>query len=300
MQSKQETSKHDLIKAAIFASCNDLGLHAIQEYKGKDWRADVYVVNDSQKFALEIQTSPQSLKRTLERQDKYVRDGVVGCWLFEKSPSKLSDERPDLPLFYVTEQEGKSFSVSLSGRKELQLRDFLLSFLSGNMKFCDVARTVREQKVKLVFYEMECWKCKAMNHIYYVEPSFRSACNAVIHSHETLWGSDKNAHRPEIIALAREFIGTEQGKHIKLGEIKRRFSKTVQNSYMSFGCYSCDSIFGDWYVMEGELEIAYGSGQVASIERSIELDENIELHIPHWCYPGELPFCDTSQRQSGG
>jgi hypothetical protein len=100
--------------------------------------------------------------------------------------------------------------------------------------------------------------------------------------------------------LAREFIGTEQGKHIKLGEIKRRFSKTVQNSYMSFGCYSCDSIFGDWYVMEGELEIAYGSGQVASIERSIELDENIELHIPHWCYPGELPFCDTSQRQSGG
>lgn len=300
MLSIQETSKHDLIKAAIFATCNELGFHAIQEYRGKDWRADVYVVNDSKNFAFEIQMSPQSLKKTLERQHKYVRDGVHGCWLFETAPPKLSDERPDLPLFYVTEQEGNSFSVSLSGRKELQLRDFLRNFLIGNMKFCDVARTVREQKVNLVFYEKKCWKCKAMNHVYYVEPSFRSACNARIHSHETLWGSDKNAHRPEIIALAIEFIGTDQGKDMKLGEIKRRFSRMVQDAYMSFGCYSCDIIFGDWHVRDDEMEIAYGHGQVATIERSIKLDQSIELHIPHWCYPGELTFCDASQRQSDG
>ncbi len=296
MLSKPEISKHDLIKAEIFAACNDLGFLATQEYKGKGWRADVYAVRDLKKFAFEIQISPQSLKKTLERQEKYVRDEVMGCWLFEKPPSKLSDERPDLPLFYVTEQTDQSFCVSLSGRKELQLHDFLEQFLSGNIKFCDVARTTPEQKIKLVFFEMECWKCKAMNHIYYVETSFRSACNAVIHSYETLWGSDKNAHRPEIIALAREFIATEEGKHIKLGEIKRRFSKTIQDSYLSFGCYKCDSIFGDYYVMEAEMEAVYGYGQVATIERSIKLGTNIELPIPHWCYPGELRFCDASQR----
>ncbi|NKB82823.1 MAG: hypothetical protein GKS05_13260 [Nitrospirales bacterium] len=300
MLPQQETSTHDLIKSAIFSSCNDLGVHTFQEYKGRDWRADVYVASDTKNFAFEIQMSPQSLKKTLERQKKYIRDGVIGCWLFEKAPSKLSDERPDLPLFYITEQEGKSFSVSLSGRKELPLQDFLRNFLIGNIKFCDVVRTAREQKVKLVFYEMECWKCKAMNHLYFVEPSFRSACNAVIHSDESLWGSDKHAHRPEIIALAREFIGTEQGKHIKLGDIKQRFSKTVGDSYMSFGCYSCDSIFGDWFVMEAELEIRYGYGQVATIERSITLDEIIKLDIPHWCYPSELPFCDSTQKQSVG
>lgn len=297
MLPRYEISKHDLIKAAVLSSCNGLGFRSIEEHRGRDWRADVYVASDLNKFAFEIQMSPQSLRRTLERQEKYVRDGVIGCWLFETAPSKLSEERPDLPLFYVTEQDNKSFSVSLSGRKELELRDFLRNFLIGKIKFCSLARTAPEQKVTLAFYEMKCWKCKAINHIYYVEPNFRSACNAVIHSHESLWGSDKNAHRPEIIALAREFLRTEEGKHMRLGEIKRRFSKTVQDSYISFGCYSCDSVFGDWFVMEAEREIAYGHGQIATVERSIELDEIIELHIPHWCYPGELPYCDARPRQ---
>lgn len=294
MSSKPEVSKHDAIKTEIFAACNDLGFRATQEYKGKGWRADVFAVKDLKKFAFEIQISPQSLKKTLERQEKYIRDKVFGCWLFEKPPSKLSDELPYLPLFYVAEQTNNSFSVSLSGRKELPLHDFLEQFLIGNIRFCNIARTTPEQQVILVFYEMECWKCKAMNHIYYVEENFRSACNATIHPYETLWGSDKIAYRPEIIALAREFIETEQGKNIKLGEIKRRFSKTVQDTYLSFGCYKCDSIFGDWYVMEAEMEAVYGYGQVATIERSVKLGENIELPIPHWCYPGELPFCDAS------
>jgi hypothetical protein len=298
MSPKHGISKHDLIKAAIFSSCNDLGFRATQEQRGTDWRADVYVAGDSRTFAFEIQTSSQSLKKTLERQEKYTRDGIIGCWFFEIAPSRLSGERPDLPLFYVTEQEDKSLSVSLSGRKELPLREFLRNFLIGNIRFCDVARTGREQKVRLLFYEMECWNCKAMNHIYYVEPAFRSACNAAIHSDESLWGSDKNAHRPEIIALAREYVATEQGKHINLGEIKQRFSKTIHNSYMSFGCYSCDSIFGDWFVMEAELEIAFGHGLAEAIERTMELEEIIELNMPHWCYPGELPFCNSTQMQS--
>jgi len=296
MLPKPETSKHDSIKAEIFAACNDLGFNAKQEYKGKGWRADVFAIKDSKKVAFEIQISTQSLKKTLERQEKYIRDDVVGCWLFEKPLSKLSNERPDLPLFYVMEQTDKSFSVSLSGRKELPLHNFLEQFLNGNIKFCEVARTTPEQSVKLVFYEMECWQCKEMNHIYYVETNFHSACNAAIHSYETLWGSNKNSHRPEIISLAKEFIKTEQGKNIKLGEIKQRFSNTVQDSYMSFGCYNCDSIFGDWYVMEALAEAVYGYGQVATVEGKIKLGENIELPIPHWCFPSELPFCDSSQK----
>jgi hypothetical protein len=183
----------------------------------------------------------------------------------------------------------------LSGRKELPLHDFLERFLSGSIKFCETARTKPEQQVKLVFFEIECWKCKAMNHVYYVDTTFYSACNAVIRPEETLWGSDKNEYRPEIIKLARKFMNTEQGKHLKLGEIKRRFSKTVQDSYTSFGCYKCDSIFGDWFVMEAQMEAVYGYGQAATVESELKFGGSIELPIPHWCYPGELPLCDSSQ-----
>src|SRR5258708_25700093 len=113
---KAETSKHELIKNEIYTACNHVGFTTTQEYRGKGWRADVFAANESKRVAFEIQITPQSLKKTLERQEKYIRDGIICCWLFEKPVHKLSDERPDLPLFYVIEQADKSFSVSLNGR----------------------------------------------------------------------------------------------------------------------------------------------------------------------------------------
>jgi len=294
MSSKSETPEHALVKAEILEACKDLGFNAIQEYKGKGWRADVFATRDSKRFAFEIQISPQSLKKTLERQEKYTRDGIIGCWLFQKPISRLSDERPDLPLFYVVKQADSSFCVSLSGRRELGMHDFLEQYLNGHIRFCNGARAKPDQHVKLVFYEMECWKCKAMNHIYYVDVAFYTACNALVRPEETLWGSDQKEYFPEIVQLANEFISTEEGKHLHLGEIKPRFSKTVQDAYMSFGCYKCDSIFGDWFVMEAQMEAIYGYGQVASVERDIKLIRNIEMNIPHWCYPDDLQFCDNS------
>jgi hypothetical protein len=290
-----EQSKHEKIKLKIIETCKDLNLKTVPEYRGKDWRADVYASNNSVRFAFEIQISPQSLAKTLARQAKYNRDGIIGCWLFEKPLAKLADERPDLPLFYVTQKTDSSFSVSLSGRKELPIHEFLETFLTGKIKFCNVARTKPIQHVKLVFFEMECWKCKAMNHIYYVEAALYSACNAIIQPMETMWGSDHIEHRPEIIKLARNFINTEKGRQLKLGEIKSRFSRTVQDSYASFGCYKCDSIFGDWYVSDAQLEAMNGYGQVATLESDVKFDSDIELPIPHWCYPGDAPFCDSTK-----
>src|SRR6266496_19462 len=101
MNESSNIRKHDRIQMEIVSTCQDLGIKAIQEYRGQDWRADVYVPNNDKPFAFEIQLSPQSLKRTLERQSKYFRDGITGCWFFENPVSKLNEERPDLPLFYV-------------------------------------------------------------------------------------------------------------------------------------------------------------------------------------------------------
>ena len=169
MASRTELSKHDEIQAEILAACKELGFDAIQEYRGKDQRADILASKNSGRYAFEIQISPQSLKKTLARQAKFARHGVTGCWLFEKPTSKLSIERPDLPVFYVTKLQDASFSVSLSGRKELPLHQFIEKFMSGGIKFCGTARTKPEQHVKLVFFEMKCWKCKTMNHGNYSE-----------------------------------------------------------------------------------------------------------------------------------
>lgn len=295
MLAKSETQKHRQIKTEIVTACANLGYQTVEEYRGKGWRADVFAITDSENVAFEVQLSSQSLKKTLERQERYFKDGVKGCWLFERPIPKLLSERPDLPLFYVSTQLADVLTVSLSDRKNLPLRIFVEQFLKGKIRFCEIARTKLEQTVKIVFFEMPCWKCKAINHIYYVDTSFRAACNAIIRPDEYMWSSDRQEFTPEIIKAAKDFTETEQGQMLHLGEIKLRYSKSVDDSYVSFGCYKCDSIFGDYFVREAEMEAMYGYGQVVTIESTIKLQDTITLPLQHWCYPESYAFCDETQ-----
>ena len=95
---------HDKIKAILATYCDEMGYDVSIEYRGQDWRADVMVSVNDTKYAFEIQNSPQTLKRTLERQSKYERDGVVGCWLFTyekvRKSHKENQELENLPLCY--------------------------------------------------------------------------------------------------------------------------------------------------------------------------------------------------------
>ena len=282
--------KHDRIQMEIVSAFNDLGIEATQEYRGHDWRADVYVPNNGKPIAFEIQLSPQSLRKTIERQSKYIRDGILGCWFFENPVSKLNEERPDLPLFYVEDLVDSNLQVNLGDRRKVGLHTFLQNFISNNIQFKSVAVTKTKQLVTLVFYKMECWKCHEMNHLFYVDTPFYSACNAMIRPEEALWESNRIEFRPEIIELAQNFLENRKDLDLKLGQIKKRYSKTVENSYTSFGCYKCDSIFGDWYVMEAKIDIMYEPKELF-YQGEIELKDSVELPIQHWCFPDNKQFC---------
>lgn len=287
----EKTRKHDRIQKQIVSTCQDLGIVAIQEYRGIGWRADVFAPNSERPIAFEIQLSPQSLKRTLERQLKYINDGIIGCWLFENPIPKLIEERPDLPVFYVEDNEDSNLLVNLGDRRKIDLRTFLENFISNNIQFKPTAKTKSIQTVKLLFYEMKCWKCGGLNHLFCVDTPFYSACNARIKPEEALWESNNIEYRPEIIELAEKFVESRKDLGLNLGQIKKRFSNTVNKSYISFGCYKCDSIFGDFYVMEAKLEVMYDP-KVLTHQGEIELRETIKLDIPHWCFPDNKQFCD--------
>jgi hypothetical protein len=267
------------------------GTKAIQEYSGQGWRADVFIPHNEKPIAFEIQLSPQSLRKTLERQSKYIRDGIMACWLFENPISNLNEERPDLPLFYIEDKNNSNLQVNLGDRRKVDLHTFIENFISNNIQFKFIARTKKEQIVNLVFYEIECWKCHEINHLFYVDSPFYSACCAEIRPDEALWKSNSMEYRPEIIELAQKFTESRKYLNLKLGQIKKRYSKTVDDSYTSFGCYNCDSIFGDWFVMEAQIDIMY-SPKGLTYQGKIELSESIELPIPHWCLPDNKQFCD--------
>jgi len=286
--SDNNISLHDKVKKQILIACNSLGFNAKEEYKGKGWRADVFVTGNNIKYAFEVQITPQSLKKTLERQENYLKDGIIGCWLFEKEPAKQKEENPDLPLFKINNIENEIY-ISLKKRKELPLDIFISDFLQNKIKFCQTLDIL--PKIEIVFVNMDCWKCGIENHIYYLG-GFNSPCNTKIHYNEAMWNSEKLVYRPEILNKINEYTISEKGKHLNIGKIKERHSKTVGHSYVSFGCFKCDSIFGDWYIHEAIMEACYDEGVVDKISFEVNFDFDLRLNAPHWCHPGENKFCE--------
>lgn len=287
MNGKKDISFHDQVKSQILATCQGLGLHAREEHKGTGWRADVLVAIGDIKYAFEVQITQQTHLRTLERQEKYKKDNIIGCWLFQKEPAGRKQEREDLPLFKINTIDDQIY-ISLKDRKTLPLNVFVRDYLQGGIKFCNTLKPL--PIVEIVFVEMQCWKCKADNHIYYLAP-FKSACNTEIHHDEAIWASDKLVFHPEITRKIKDYTNSEQGKHLTIGGIKERYSHTVESSYMSFGCAQCDSIFGDWYVHDAVIGSWYNGG-VDKVSFPVSFDLNLQQPIPHWCHPGDNEFCE--------
>ena len=287
-----QDTRHKRIQNEVVETCRRLGYAAKEEQRGEGWRADVLASKASRLVAFEVQLSNQSLQRTLERQAGYVRVGVQCCWLFGKPPNKLLGERPDLPVFTVSETPEAALTVSLSGRNEISLGLFVEQFLEGGIRYCPTARTRTQQNITLVFYEMICWNCGTVNHPYFIDAPLRASCNAVIEPDEDLWESARLTHRPEVVSAVQGILSSPDGRRLRVGEIKPRFSKTVGREYISFGCCECDSIFGDWFIMNAELDARNGYDRMASFAADIRIEPGISLPIPHWCYPEGDRFCD--------
>lgn len=66
-----------------------------------------------------------------------------------------------------------------------------------------------------------------------------------------------------------------------MGEIKPRFSKTIGEEYMSFGCPKCDDLLGSWYL--DELKISWLYADDDEYVHIIELKgEGIKIEIPEY------------------
>lgn len=291
MELKYKPSFHDKVKYEVAQICRELGYEVREEYKGNDWRADVMVFANNQMYAFEIQTSAQSLKKTLERQEKYIRDVVVGCWLFEKEP-KQNEELEHLPLFKLNNNNDQ-LTVSLKDRKELPLNLFLRDFLQDKIRFSEI---LSPHEIEVRFIEFHCWKCKLKNHIYYIG-NFISPCNAELFDGDIeMWDSEKLIFDPQI--KDKVLFYAEKNKELNMATIKERYSRTIKDSYISFGCSECDSIFGDWFVQEAIIESLYGDGVVDKMiipTKDISLDLQVEIH--HWCHPGDCDFCNSEQKR---
>ncbi len=235
------------------------------------------------KTAFQVQWKASSLQDTQVCQNQFQHASVQGCWLFKRLPPHQTS--PDLPLFALTLSAENNFEVELE-YKRYPLTDFVIAYVSKQIRFCSQITVCQRQSIRLVFFAMTCWRCGETSHVYYVDnPS--SACGLELNV-------DNDAYRfaPEILIAVRAFLQSDTGKALKLGAIKERYSKTMGCSYLSFGCHACDAILGNHFVIEQSLEVRYKEDQAPAIlEQDIVLQESVSHPAPHWCYSKQGDFC---------
>ncbi|MGA2755197.1 MAG: competence protein CoiA family protein [Terracidiphilus sp.] len=164
---QSESEVHQLAKLEIVRACRDLELHAIPEYGGDGWRADVFIEHPKWNGAFEVQVSPQSFQETIRRQQAYKKDNIRCCWLFTSVPERqaLSHEQLPLlsqhatPMFRLNyrEQAPSPFTVEVNGTNR-PLRRFVRELLTRKLRYSQ-SRVTTGVKAKVDLWRTYCPSC---------------------------------------------------------------------------------------------------------------------------------------------
>ncbi|MFV0398214.1 MAG: competence protein CoiA [Bacteroidales bacterium] len=292
---KPESSEHLKAKIDIIEACKVNGWEAIPEFAEANWKADVLATQGNKKIAFEVQWSKQTFEETQFRQDRYNQSNVRGCWFFRTAPKELRNHDNDLiankeiPAFKIFKNENGNIVSQVNGI-QMPLKSLVISLLNRKFKFCKHIRLKPKQEVTIVFFSIDCWKCKKSQHLYTVERKLLSVCNQEFHIMGPMWDGNDIDKNPQIFEAVKLFIKTKEGEHLKIGQLKKRYSKTVQNSYLSHGCFYCDAIWGDYPLIAAKMEERYKSSNIRHI---VEIDLGIQKEdSQHWCYSESEIFCE--------
>jgi len=292
---KPESQQHLLAKSEVLLGCKDAGWEAKSEFSENDWIADVIAIKGNNRVAFEIQWSKQTYERTFERQKKYEKDNVRGCWFFKKPPINVIDEdnhvkaEKNLPIFKIFELKKGEIWINLYGKK-IPLRKFIHDLLKQKVQFCKNLVSKPKQTIEIIFPEYECYSCKTKQHIYIIQDTLESQCGQPIELQNEDWNNNSVRHNPQIHKAVDNFLKTEKGKSIRIGKIKPRFSNDIKSSYTSFGCMKCDRLIGDFYLPCAFI-YKINHKNYLSIFADVQLPKIKEEH-PHWCFSESKEFCE--------
>lgn len=149
------------------------------------------------------------------------------------------------------------------------LSDFVSSLIQGKIRY---AETMKVKYVDVRFYKIDCWKCGRTNDAYFVYKTISE--NGI----ETEGGID--IFNQTLVKGIRKFVDEHRKMDIALGEIKPRYSKTVNDSYMSFGCKYCDSLFGNFFINDTFRDVIYSARSLP--KALVEIDEDMIVNANCW------------------
>lgn len=276
--------KEEIIKSIIDIS-QQQGLQFETNYKCDKWSADIIVAYSTYKVAFNICKSPRKVEEIYKAMRK---ERVCGCWLL--LPQKSSPSLPKyLPCFKLIEETDRLHAAIHSNFYDtnkydtLDFDSFIISLIKGNIKF---AQNIKVKFIEICLFDFKCWKCNKISQVYFIN-RFISADGVSI-SPDDIQLEDIESFpiienlefNPIIVNAIEQYIRIHPEKNIIMGKIKPRYSGTRQQSYPSFGCAFCDSIFGKSYIQEIIYELIYCSDTLP--KALIEINENIIMPANRW------------------
>lgn len=292
---KPESKEHLQAKIEIIEACKENDWKAIPEFSEENWRADVLAIQEEKRIAFEVQWSKQTFEETKLRQKRYQESGVRGCWFFKTMPNEFGTyndsifANKEIPAFKIFKDENSNISAELRQEK-MSLKSLVDALLKRKLKLCEHISPKPSQEITIVIFETSCWKCGKLQHCWTVNKHLLTVCNQDFYMMGRMWSSDDIDKHPEVYEAIKLFLKTDKGSRIKIGQLKNRYSKTVQKSYLSHGCFYCDSIFGEYFLDEEKLE---ARNDPSTIEYRVKINlGEMKQKQKHWCYSESGEFCE--------
>ena len=105
-----------------------------------------------------------------------------------------------------------------------------------------------------------CWRCGDVS-----TPIIGMAGRgADVHSEELVVCEDE-----ELLGLAWQYLPAEARERWRVGEVRRRHSRTAGTAYLSNGCAACGALFGAFPLHEELVEVLATEGAAALVELAV-------------------------------
>ena len=158
----------------------------------------------------------------------------------------------------LTPSEDSSYTTTLCG-KGMSLKELIENIVTDKVSTED---TIIFDTIKVRFVGCSCYAC-GNTHFVYMVTGLKCSQKPYIElsNYNDYYKVSEliDEFSPEVLKSVQQFLSNHKEMELPMGEIKERFSRTMNESYMSFGCPHCDAIVGDHYFSDMKMEYMYES-----------------------------------------
>lgn len=274
-QKVTKISKKELMTALIEV-CEREGWTYEKNYKSDKWKTDILITTSSQKIAFTASNTTSTASKELSLMET---NGVKGYAILLSHKSVINESFACFGLH----KKDESLMVKVQGC-ELLFSDFVKKAIEG--KIVHHTRT-NITSVEVMFVTINCYFCKAPHSVFFVR--YLLDANGKKHDYaEFLYDHHEKEELKlpdlkfgdEIVGIVKRYIAEHPEENIVMGEIKERYSRTMDESYMSFGCPKCDGIVGNHYLDNLEMDVMYETD--TNIMHRMSLVNAFEIPVNEW------------------